>query len=157
MKYIIVKGNQNSGKHTTIKEVCRQLNPDRVLKATVNEDGSVKLHDVYTVENMQDKTYILHTKGKKVLVLAGTPTQQQLTVSRIVSCIKAASLHIDFAIVAVSTYERMKGFATCNELSALGSHVTDIKVSFIPSHRYAISQEWQKRINYLTGVTRHYV
>lgn len=157
MKYIIVRGNTNSGRHTTIKEVCRRMNPDKVFRINIDGQNVLRMHRLYEVNDMQRQTYLLEARGKKVLVLAGPPTEQDMNVSRLISVIKREGIPIDLAIVAVNTYEKRKGFSTGKELQSLGSYVTDVKVNFIPSHRYATTDEWHKRVTYLSSVTNHYL
>jgi hypothetical protein len=157
MKYIIVRGNTNSGKQTTIKEICRRLKPEKIMRIGVSDGLLLEVHNIFTVDNMQDKTYLLYIKGKKVLVVAGSPTRQQLNVSRLINAINTAQIIVDLAIVAVNTFEKLKGFSTNVELAEVGSQVTDVKVQFIPSHQFVTTAEWKKRIAYLTTVTKYYL
>lgn len=151
MKYIIVKGNNNSGRLATINEICRRLAPEKIVRVSIDESGKLSLYNVYDAGNMQDKTYIMHTRGKKVLVVGGIPTKQHIRISRVVSNVRAMGIDIDLAIVPVDIDEKLKSF------SAGGEQQQKNAINFMPSNKLNITDEWRKRIAYLTGITSYYL
>lgn len=155
MKFIIVKGDTQSGQKATIKEICRRTKPEKIERVTVREGKRLMLYNVYSVENMQDKTYILHTKGKKILVVASPPAQQQISISRLVSILAGTDIFIDLAIIALNTCEKLSSLATGTMTEDRRTAIK--KPEFTPPYGYFTSEGWRKHIAYLESITSHYL
>jgi hypothetical protein len=155
MRYVIVRGGKSSGKATTINEVCRRLAPDKVTKVILKEDGNSQLCAVVSMEDLSDGTYIINVKNKNILVVSGSPTQQKQSITSIIESVKDLDITPEFALVAMSGLEKFKNFKTADELQKFGKCIHDSKIWRIPSHNFINTDEWKKRISYLTAITLH--
>jgi hypothetical protein len=155
MRYVIVRGGKSSGKATTINEVCRRLAPDQVTKVILSDDGSTRLCPVISMEDLSDGTYIINVKNKDILVVSGSPTQQKLSITAIIESVNDLDIKPEFALVAMGGLEKLKNFKTADELQRFGKCIHDTKIWRIPSHNFINTDEWKKRIAYLTAITLH--
>jgi hypothetical protein len=155
MKYIIIKGNNSAGKASTVNEVCRRLKPEKICRVYFSETGRVTLHQVFSFGDLADGTYLITIKGKHILMVSGAPTQQKRKISVIIDSLLSLHIHIEFAIVAMSGSEKLKDYATATELAKYGKCIYETKIWRIPSHKFNLTEEWNKRISYLTAITLH--
>ncbi|KGO91179.1 hypothetical protein [Flavobacterium subsaxonicum] len=155
MKYIIVKGARSSGKAETIHEVCRRLKPDVIRKVYFSESGKVSLEKVPSLSEANDGTYVITVRKKNVLVVSGAPTQQRKSITEIMESVQNLNLKPDFAIVAMRGLEKLKDFATSKELEKFGKCIYETKIWRIPSNKFNLTDEWNKRVSYLTAITLH--
>lgn len=155
MRYVIVKGGKNSGKATTINEVCRRLAPEKVTKVIHGEDGKTRLSQMQTIEDLTDGTYIIRVKNKNILIVSVTPTQQKQSITSIIESVKDLNFEPEFALVAMSGLEKFKDFKTDEELKKFGKCIHETKIWRIPSHNFINTDEWKQRIAYLTAITLH--
>jgi hypothetical protein len=155
MRYVIVKGGKSSGKATTINEVCRRLAPEKVTKVILDEDGSARLSPVTSLEDLTDGNYIIRVKNKNILVVSGAPTQQKQSITSIMESVNKLDFEPEFALVAMSGLEKFKNFKTAEELQKFGNCIHETKIWRIPSHNFINTDEWKKRIAYLTAITLH--
>ncbi|KOS04644.1 hypothetical protein AM493_00255 [Flavobacterium akiainvivens] len=155
MRYVIVKGGKSSGKATTINEVCRRLAPEKVTKVIHDENGSTRLSPVSSLEDLTDGNYIIRVKNKNILVVSGAPTQQKQSITTIIESVQKLEFEPEFALVAMSGLEKFKNFKTAEELQKFGKCIHETKIWRIPSHNFINTDEWKKRIAYLTAITLH--
>ncbi|TRW23533.1 hypothetical protein FMM05_12795 [Flavobacterium zepuense] len=155
MKYIIVKGARSSGKAETIHEVCRRLKPEVIRKVYFSESGKVSLEQVANITDSNDGTLVITVRQKNVLIVSGAPTQQRKSITNIIESVEKLDLKPDFAIVAMRGLEKLKDFATSKELEKFGKCIYETKIWRIPSNKYNLTEEWNKRVSYLTAITLH--
>jgi len=155
MKYIIVKGARSSGKAETIHEVCRRLKPEVIRKVYFSESGKVSLEQVANVSDSNDGTLVITVRQKNVLIVSGAPTQQRKSITDIIETVEKLDRKPDFAIVAMRGLEKLKDFATSKELEKFGKCIYETKIWRIPSNKYNLTEEWNKRVSYLTAITLH--
>ncbi|MES2486347.1 MAG: hypothetical protein V4581_10440 [Bacteroidota bacterium] len=155
MRYVIVKGGKSAGKATTINEVCRRLSPEKVLKVNQDEKGDTTVKKVSSLDELSDGTYIITVRKKNVLIVSGAPTQQKQSITSIIESVKGLDLTPEFALVAMSGLEKLKNFKTATELENFGKCIHETKIWRIPAHNFVNTEEWKKRISYLTAITLH--
>ena len=155
MKYIIVKGGKSAGKAETINEVCRRLKPEQICKVYFTEAGKVHMQNLYSTADLSDGTYIITVRKKNILLVSGAPTQQRLSITTILESVNNHSMSPDFAIIAMRGLEKLKNFATAKELEKFGKCIYETKIWRIPSHKFNLTEEWNKRVSYLTAITLH--
>ncbi len=155
MKYIIIKGSRSSGKATTINEVCRRLNPEKIRKLYFSEKNKVFLETISQKADISDGTYIITVRKKNILVVSESPTEQRKRITSIMNTIINLQLSPDFAIVATRGLERLQNFSTCKELQNFGKCIYETKIWRIPSNMYNLTDEWNKRVSYITAITLH--
>jgi len=153
MRYAIIKGGKASGKATTINEVCRRLSPDRVLKVHHEEDGTAIAIPVDSLDELTDGTYIITVRKKNILIVPGAPTQQKKSITSILESVNNLDLTPEFALVAMSGHEKLKNYNTAEELENYGKCIHETKIWRIPAHNFINTEEWKKRISYLTAIT----
>lgn len=61
----------------------------------------------------------------------------------------------DFAIIAMRGLEKMKDFSTSKELESFGKCIYETKIWRIPSYTFQLTEEWNKRVSYITAITLH--
>jgi hypothetical protein len=154
MKYIIIKGARSSGKAETINEVCKRLKPEKICKVHFSETGKVMLEKMNPA-NLEDGTYIITVRKKNILIVAESPTEQKKRITNILDSILHLNLKPDFAIVAMRGLEKLKDFATSKELEQYGKCIYETKIWRIPSHKFNLTEEWNKRVSYITAITLH--
>lgn len=155
MKYIIIKGARFAGKAETISEVCKRLKPEAVRKIYIPENGKAFLEQVKETAPLSDSSYIITVRKKNILVVAGSPTEQRKRITSIMESVMKLNLKPDFAIVAMRGLEKLKDYATCKELEKFGKCIHETKIWRIPSNKYNLTEEWNKRVSYLTAITLH--
>jgi len=155
MKYIIVKGAKSAGKSETINEVCRRLKPESISKVYFTEAGKIHLQKLFSISDLSDGTYIITVRKKNILLVSGAPTQQRLSITTILESVNNLNMSPDFAIIAMRGLEKLKNFSTAKELERFGKCIYETKIWRIPSHKYNLTEEWNKRISYLTAITLH--
>ncbi|MES2485445.1 MAG: hypothetical protein V4581_05760 [Bacteroidota bacterium] len=77
MKYVVIKGNNNLGRQTTIEEVCRHLLPKAIFSVSV-QAGQFALTAVSPAEYAQNTTYVVQIANNKLVVLPGPATRQDV-------------------------------------------------------------------------------
>ncbi len=153
---MLIKGAKSSGKSVTIKEICKRLKPNAIKKIHFNEQGKPVLEPI-TKEVLDGSNYILTVKNKKVLLVAKSPTEQKVRVTSILEAVQNLEIQPDFAIVSMCGLEKLKDFATAKELENFGQCVYETKIWRIPAHEFSTTDEWNKRVTYLTSVASHYL
>src|SRR5690606_15562943 len=113
MKSILIIGTRDGGKSTTITEICKMLKPTKVYSLNFAEK-KLKPADVKDIYN---NTFVIEVKGKLILVVAGAPTEQRITLKAIIEICIEINIEISFLIVAKRTSERIKGFNTVEDIN----------------------------------------
>jgi hypothetical protein len=155
MKYIIIKGARSSGKAETINEVCKRLKPEAVKKLYFSESGKVSLENIMPSSGITDGTYIVTVRKKNILMVSGAPTEQKKKITNIMESVFKLNQKPDFAIIAMRGLEKMKDFATAKELEKFGKCIYETKIWRIPSYTFQLTEEWNKRVSYITAITLH--
>jgi hypothetical protein len=150
MKYVIVRGSRSSGKAETISAVCQTLKPDHIWKVHLSETGYCNIQKIQ--QDVSEGIYVLTIRKKNVLIVSGAPTEQGKSITSIIESILHLEFAIDFAIVAMGALEKLKGFSTAKELQNYGNCIFELKIWRIPSHHFKLTDEWNKRISYLSAV-----
>lgn len=156
MKYMIIKGAKSSGKSVTVKEICKRLKPISIKKIEFDEAGN-PVPVTTNGEELNGDNYLLTVKSKKVLVVPKAPTEQKMRITAILEGLKKLEVQPDFGIIAVSSLEKLKDFATAKELENFGQCVYETKIWRIPANEFSTTEEWNKRVSYLTTVASHYL
>ena len=155
MKYIIIKGARSAGKAETINAVCKKLKPEAIKKVHISESGKAVLENVATTAGLADGTYIVTVRKKNILMVSGAPTEQKTKITNILESVFNLNLKPDFAIVAMRGLEKLKDFSTSKELEKFGKCIYETKIWRIPSYTFHTTEEWNKRISYITAITLH--
>jgi len=155
MKYILIKGAKSSGKAETITEICHRLKPEAVKRVFFSESGNVAVENVQPASKINEGTYIVTVRKKNVLIVSGSPTEQKKRITSIVESVVKLNFKPDFAIVAMCGLEKLKDFSTSKELERFGKCIYETKIWRIPSYNYHSTEEWNKRVSYMTAITLH--
>lgn len=156
MKYMLIKGAKSSGKSVTVKEICKRLKPNAIKKIYFDEEGKPLLEPA-AKDLLDGSNYILTVKNKKVLLVAKSPTEQKVRVTSILEAVQNLQIQPDFAIVSMCGLEKLKDFSTAKELESFGQCVYETKIWRIPAHHFSTTEEWNKRVTYLTSIAAHYL
>jgi len=147
MYSIIIKGTKNSGKSTTIHEVCRLLEPINVSELNIGEKQIT-----HRDGNLDNGTYIIEVNSKNILVIAGAPTEQDATVTEIMEvCIKL-KISIQFIISAMRSRELKPSFDTINELKKMSTLLLIEEIHRIDGDDFQESDEWINRISKISRI-----
>lgn len=142
MKYILLKGAMGSGKSTTMDAICRKLKPSVVQRLNAHAQT---LEDFDTAKKMENGTFVLEVSGKIILVAAGSPTEQEYTITLLIDIVIRLKGRIDFALVSMRSYETKEGFDTIGELQQHGKCIQEVVITQIPGD-YEHSAEWLGRV-----------
>lgn len=149
MKYVLIIGAKDNGKSTTINEVCKRLKPSKVWQ--LNSKGI--FIEVKVTVGMFNGTYLIEVDGKIILVAAGCPTEQDITISVLVKIAITLQFDVKILIVAMRTSERKKGFDTPKELEKLGQKIHEEKISLI-SGDYKNDSNWNNRVDKIVNIIK---
>lgn len=155
MKYIVIKGAKSAGKAATISAVCTKLKPEAVKRIYISESGSVAAENIQPPSKIQQGTFVVTVRKKNILVVSASPTEQKKRITTIMESVFKLNIEPDFAIVSVCGLERMKDFSTFKELEKYGKCIYETKIWRIPSYTFNLTDEWNKRVSYLTAITLH--
>lgn len=146
MNSILIVGKRDEGKSTTIQKVCEELNPSEVLKLHVNRDnlGGNTIKSAL-VSDIANNSFIIKVKGKYILVSAGAPSEQKISITEQLEVCATIGIEISFLIVAKRHSERVKGINTSDELKKLGEIVLTERIIKIDGD-FRRTKEWNDRI-----------
>lgn len=160
MNSILIRGTSNSGKSTTIRAICESLNPSKVWR--VDDWANAPRLVTESIANIQNGTYFIEVSGKIVLIIAGSPTEQKITVFEIIEiCRDLADEElgraINIVIVAMRSYERAKDYNTPEKLKEVGTliHEEPIKRIEIENDNFQSTPEWKGRISRLVQLVQN--
>jgi len=154
MKSILIIGTRDGGKSTTITEICKMLKPTKVYSLNFAEK-KLKPADVKDIYN---NTFVIEVKGKLILVVAGAPTEQRITLKAIIEICIEINIEISFLIVAKRTSERIKGFNTVEDINQFSKLIHTERVNPIELTdkndlgSFKQNQLWKNRIEKLTKI-----
>lgn len=105
--------------------------------------------------NISEGTYLVTVKKKNILMVSNCPTEQRKRITHIMDSIMGLNIKPHLAIVAMRGLEKLKDYATSKELENYGRCIYETKIWRIPSHQYSLTEEWNKRVSYITAITLH--
>lgn len=147
MNSLLIVGAKSAGKSTTIDAICHALNPSNVkYLAPFNDIENARFENGNETTIMENGTYICEVDGKIILVSAGSPTEQDISISTLFEICKILDIQVDFAIVAMRSFEKKEGFDTRRELSSLGEKVFEKKIFRINQYEFRKTDEWKQRV-----------
>lgn len=155
MKYIIIKGSRSSGKAATINAICKRLKPDAIRKLYFHDTGKVLMENISSSSDISEGTYIVTVQKKNILMVSDCPTEQRKRITSIMESVLHLNLTPHFAIVAMRGLEKLKDYATAREMENYGKCIYETKIWRIPSNQFSLTEEWNKRISYITAITLH--
>lgn len=148
MKAIIIRGASNSGKSTTIREVCKRLKPTKIHQLQVDKDNLKNSQLIIEkVNNIFNNTFIIEVKGKYVLVVAGANTEQNIKISILIKVCVEIKIDISFFLVSIRSFEKKEDFNTLDELKKVSEIIKHQKIQKITGDDFDKSDEWNNRIN----------
>jgi hypothetical protein len=152
MKYILLKGKMDAGKSSTITAICQNFNISSCQRVSLDTNGKLKIQND-TSNNFGNGTFIININGSYVLIVAGAPTEQKITISLILIFIMELQIEISFALISVRSREVLAGFDTVSELKKLG-HVCILEeeINRIDTDDYALTSIWQNRIRKISDL-----
>ncbi len=121
----------------------------------MSDTGATSLVLIDPNAGISEGNYVITVRDKHILIVSGSPTEQRRRITTIVEAIHNLNCRPEFAIVAAREYERLKDFATPKELEKYGNCIYSTKIWRIPSIRFNLTEEWNKRVSYLTAITLH--
>ena len=141
MKYILLKGKMNAGKSETITSVCKNFDVNSCQRISLNAEGEL------IIKNDGNGTFIINVNGSNILIVAGAPTEQKITITIMLKFLAQIQVEIAFAIISVRSREVLAGFDTANELNKLGHEcVLEEEVIRIDSDDYSVTTNWRDRV-----------
>lgn len=152
MKSILIQGQSNHGKSTTMNEICKRLQPEKVYQLEINHKyhNQSKLIEK-DIDEIFNNTFIIKVKGLFILICAGAPTEQRIKISIIINICIEINIDIKLAIVSMRSSERMKDFDTPKELKELSEIILHERIYKIPGDDFKETEEWKNRINNITN------
>lgn len=151
MKYILIIGAKDVGKSNTVDGVCKKLNPTKIQRLDAHNKT---LKDCEITESILNGTYIIEVKGKVILIVAGTPTEQEIRITVIMQICVELNIKIDFAILTMRTFEKSIDkhgvrFNTWQELKEFGECILETKIYNRiegDGDTYKQTAEWKERV-----------
>ncbi|ATA94190.1 hypothetical protein [Capnocytophaga canimorsus] len=142
-KAIIIRGKQSAGKSTTIREVCKRLNPQKIYILNTNE----KKLEQEEIEKICNNIYLISVKDKWILVFAGSPTELEISISFAIEVCIELEIDISFILVSRRYSERKENFNTYKELEDKEYEIIDtILINKIEQENFEETEEWEERI-----------
>jgi hypothetical protein len=151
MKSILIIGASHSGKSTTISEVCKRLNPEKVWRLIAYKDDYKKSFlEEDVVERIFNNTFIIKVKNKLILIVSGAPTEQNIRITVLIKICIEIDIKIDFVFIAMRTFEKKQEFETKNELRRNSQIILEEKIYKIPDEKYREHRNWINRVDRIT-------
>ncbi|MDR0604452.1 MAG: hypothetical protein LBG80_09150 [Bacteroidales bacterium] len=146
IKSLIIRGSQNSGKSTTIQEVCKQLNYSEVCKLNFDK----KILKKSTIDKIFNGTYIIHIGEELILIIAGALTEQKKSIRIILELCIELQIEISFVLSARRFAER-NDFNTTNNAQRLdendpSSSIATCCAKFQNKTEIELFQKWDKTL-----------
>lgn len=148
---IVIENAKNSGKSTTIREVCKRLNPSEIYLLNLKERKLVPLDTIDIFENHRklghrfNTTLVIKVANKYLLIVAGSPTEQGKTITELFTICNDLK-EISFILAAKRSYERKKEYETKEELRKLSTLIKVISFKRIKEVNFMKMPEWNDRI-----------
>ena len=155
MKYILIRGSKDSGKSTTFDAVCKQLNPNKILVLRRNNGTeNAFFEEVNTSIIVYNETYIIEVGHKLILIMAGSPTEQYITITIVIEICIRLKIKIDFVLIAMRSFEKIVGFNTTKELEILGEAVLIENIYRIDDSEFKKTKIWKLRIEQIVTLIK---
>lgn len=142
MKYILLIGAKEKGKSTTIANVCKKLKPSKIWELDKEKHTFIEVEISTMIIN---GTYVIEVDGKFILVVAGSPTEQIITITILINIAVSQGFKISIILAAMRSFERLEGYNTPNELNNFAQEIDRIKIRKIDGD-FMSNPEWQNRI-----------
>ena len=152
MKYVLIVGATENGKSTTINEVCKKLQPTKSW--VLNSEGIYI--NIEADIGMFNGTYLIEVNGVIILVAAGSPTEQDITITDLFKLAIQLGFDVKILIVAMRTSERKPSFDTPKELQKLGKEIYCEKIFKIDGD-YKANSDWKDRIDRIVFAIKMYL
>jgi len=148
MKSILIIGTSDAGQSTTMREVCKRLNPDRVyrLRMDIQDYKKSSLKPAETDDIFND-TFVIEVAGHRILVVAGAPTEQEIRLTVLLDICAAIEVRLSFALVSMRSYERREGYDTPAELASRSEIVLTERICRVGDENFGTHTEWNARID----------
>jgi len=142
----------NAGKSSTITAICKNFNINSYQRITLDANGKLKIQND-TSNNFGNGTFIINVNGSNILIVAGAPTEQKITIILILIFIRELQIEISIALISVRSREVLAGFDTVSELENLG-HVCILREEIIriDTDDYTLTSAWQDRIGRISDL-----
>lgn len=150
MHYILLSGKMHSGKSTTIEAVFHRLKPAQVFEVDLKARALKKF--IYN-SKIDNGTYLVEIEGVWVVLVAGSPTEQKVTITHIIAICQGLVENIAIIVVAMRSRESLYGFDTITELRDLQELIPMVPVDHIAGE-YETSSEWNERIDSICDAIR---
>ncbi len=152
MKYILLKGKMDAGKSSTITAICQNFNIRSCQRISLDANGKLKIQND-TSNNYGNGTFIINVNGSNILIVAGAPTEQKITITLILIFIMEPKIEISFALISVRSREVLAGFDTISELEKLGHLcILEEEINRIDTDDFALTSIWQNRIRKISDL-----
>jgi len=148
MKYILIIGSKDSGKSTSLNAICKELKPSRIFVLRKGSEPEFAFfEEVDKSEVIYNGTYIIEVKETLILIMAGSPTEQDVKVTTIFEICNRLQMTINFALIAMRSFEKRAGYDTKKELELLGKTVLVEKIYRINDSEFDKTNIWKSRID----------
>ena len=104
------------------------------------------LEEIDNLIKLVNDTYIIEVNAKNVLIVCGSPSEQSMKITYIIDVLIRMEINIDFALVAMRSFERTDGFNTEKELENIGEALLIDKIYKINDIKFNETSEWKNRI-----------
>jgi hypothetical protein len=144
MKYILIRGGSRNGKSTTIDAIAKKLKPSKVWQ--LNSQGI--FISVSVEVDIKNGTYIIEVNGVIILVVAGSPTEQDITITVLIEIALKQNFNLKILIVAMRTFELKDNFDTPKELEKLATKISEEKI-------YRINEDLKTSIEFKNRISKY--
>lgn len=149
MKYILIIGASENGKSTTINQVCKDLKPTKAWQL----NSEAVFIEVGVNVGMFNGTYLIEVNGVIILVAAGCPTEQDVTITDLVNIAISLGFVLGILLVAMRTFERKEDFDTPRELEKLGTKIDAIRIEKIAGD-FKNNSKWIDRVQNIVSMVK---
>jgi hypothetical protein len=150
LKAIIITGAKDSGKSTTIQELCRQLKPKNIWQIKINTlDKKKSKLEVSSIDAIYNNVFIIEVQNKFILILAGCPTEIDIRITTVIDICFILNIDISIVVTAKRTSERKKNFNSKDELKKMGFIISEERIQKVKLTEFRDSIEWKNRIDKL--------
>lgn len=147
-KSILIIGASNSGKSTTIREVCINLEPTKVSRLDYENRELVDS----TAEEIYNDTFIIEVKGKSILVVAGAPTEQKIKLKILIEFCIDIEIDISFILASRRLFEKTEGFDTFTDLDNKSEILLSQTIHRIENENFMQEKEWKDRVDSIVSL-----
>ncbi|MBS1526373.1 MAG: hypothetical protein JST19_12035, partial [Bacteroidetes bacterium] len=133
MKYILIIGRANDGKSSTMREVCRRLAPTQIWQFR-HADRTFQIVD--NTHDIVNGSYLTEVAAKIILVVAGAPTEQRISITALLKICIELNIKIELALVSMRSFEKTEGYDTKNELRKVGECLLEERIWRIDAENF---------------------